>query len=70
MPVVLNAANEVAVEAFLSGHLSFTGIPTVIERAMAAHRSERDASLPVVREVDRWARAYASSVAERVQLRA
>jgi 1-deoxy-D-xylulose-5-phosphate reductoisomerase len=70
LPVVLNAANEVAVEAFLSGHLSFTGIPTVIERAMAAHRTEGDASLPVVREVDRWARAYASSVAERVQLRA
>ena len=70
MPVVLNAANEVAVEAFLGGHLSFTGIPTVIERAMAAHHTERDASLPVVREVDRWARAYASHVAERVQLRA
>ncbi len=33
-PCVLNAANEVAVEAFLSGSLAFTAIPEVIERAL------------------------------------
>ncbi len=34
MPCALNAADEIAVEAFLSGRLSFTGIPRVIERVM------------------------------------
>ena len=34
-PCVLNAANEVAVAAFLEGRLAFTGIPEVIERALA-----------------------------------
>ena len=37
LPVVLNAANEVAVEAFLDGKLGFTAIPRVIERTMDAH---------------------------------
>jgi 1-deoxy-D-xylulose-5-phosphate reductoisomerase len=69
VPIVLNAANEVAVDAFLAGHLSFTGIPTVIERAMDAHRPERDPSLDVVREVDRWARAHARAAAGSVELK-
>jgi 1-deoxy-D-xylulose-5-phosphate reductoisomerase len=30
----MNAANEVAVQAFLDGHLSFNGIPEMIERAL------------------------------------
>ncbi len=33
-PCILNAANEIAVEAFLDGHISFTRIPTLIESAM------------------------------------
>ena len=33
-PCVMNAANEVAVQAFLDGHLPFTGIPEMIERAL------------------------------------
>lgn len=37
LPAVLNAANEVAVAAFLAGRLPFTGIPAVIEAAMAEH---------------------------------
>ena len=40
LPVVLNAANEVAVEAFLDGKLGFTAIPAVIERTMNAHAVE------------------------------
>jgi 1-deoxy-D-xylulose-5-phosphate reductoisomerase len=35
-PCVLNAADEVAVEAFLAGHLPFTGIPEVIDRTLEA----------------------------------
>jgi 1-deoxy-D-xylulose-5-phosphate reductoisomerase len=62
LPVVLNAANEVAVEAFLAGRLRFTAIPEVIERAMAAHTPAPVASLEAVRELDRWARAYSHDV--------
>lgn len=62
LPAVMNAANEMAVEAFLSGRLSFAGIPDVIERTMDACESDggRPAgSIDDVRTADRWARAYA-----------
>jgi 1-deoxy-D-xylulose-5-phosphate reductoisomerase len=59
LPVVLNAANEIAVEAFLDGKLGFTSIPMVIERAMNGHIAESVSSLETVRKVDRWARTYA-----------
>lgn len=39
MPAVLNAANEVAVEAFLKSSLSFTCIPRIVEKAMAHHKA-------------------------------
>jgi 1-deoxy-D-xylulose-5-phosphate reductoisomerase len=68
MPVVLNAANEVAVEAFLAGRLSFTGIHRVIARTMEAHRPAPESSLEAVRAVDRWAREHARTATERVQL--
>ena len=41
LPVVLNAANEVAVALFLDGRLGFTDIAEVIERTMDAHRPGR-----------------------------
>jgi 1-deoxy-D-xylulose-5-phosphate reductoisomerase len=59
-PIVLNAANEVAVEEFLGGRLSFLGIPRVIDAALNA--SDRDSLAPAtlddVRAVDAWARAF------------
>jgi 1-deoxy-D-xylulose-5-phosphate reductoisomerase len=61
--VVLNAANEVAVEAFLERKLGFTGIPRVIEKTMDAHSKEDVSSLQVVRRVDGWAREYARDAA-------
>jgi 1-deoxy-D-xylulose-5-phosphate reductoisomerase len=67
LAVVLNAANEVAVEAFLDRRLGFTGIPRVIERTMDAHRSEGVDSLPVVRRVDAWAREYARDTARELE---
>jgi 1-deoxy-D-xylulose-5-phosphate reductoisomerase len=59
-PIVLNAANEVAVAAFLDGALGFTGIPRVIERALeAADRSAgTPSSLADVRAADSWARTF------------
>jgi len=66
-PTVLNAANEVAVAAFLERRLPFTAIPRVIETtlAAAAGRGTADpAALAEVRELDAWARDFSSSVAD------
>ena len=68
MAVVLNAANEVAVQGFLDGKLGFTSIPQVIARTMDAHAVEPVAALQVVRRVDAWARAYADDVARELEL--
>ncbi len=59
MPAVLNAANEVAVAAFLAGRLSFPGIPRVVEETMAAHTSEPLKDLAQVLGVNKWAREKA-----------
>jgi 1-deoxy-D-xylulose-5-phosphate reductoisomerase len=68
VPVVLNAANEVAVDAFLDGRLGFTSIPTVIERTMTAHDPERVSTLQVVRRVDAWARDRARDISRALEL--
>jgi 1-deoxy-D-xylulose-5-phosphate reductoisomerase len=68
LAVVLNAANEVAVETFLDGRLGFTSIARVIERTMDAHRIEPVESLAVVRGADAWAREYARDAARELQL--
>ena len=68
LPVVLNAANEVAVERFLKGQIGFTSIPVVIERTMDAHRPEEVCTLEAVRSVDRWARECSQEIARTVEL--
>ncbi|MGH9349072.1 MAG: 1-deoxy-D-xylulose-5-phosphate reductoisomerase [Vicinamibacterales bacterium] len=68
LPVVLNAADEVAVEAFLEGKLGFTTIPRVIARTMDAHETTVVDSLGVVRRVDAWARDHARHVARELEL--
>ncbi|HKT79181.1 MAG TPA: 1-deoxy-D-xylulose-5-phosphate reductoisomerase [Vicinamibacterales bacterium] len=69
LPVVLNAANEVAVARFLAGTLSFSSIPRVIERTMDAHRPSEVRTLAEVRTVDRWACEYSQHVAREVELK-
>jgi len=56
MPAVMNAANEIAVEAFLGGRIPFLAIADVIERTMNAHQSHRVGSFDEVLAVDRWSR--------------
>ena len=68
LPVVLNAANEIAVGRFLDRRLGFMAIPQVIETTMNAHRPAEVATLSAVREVDRWAREYAHEIACAVEL--
>jgi len=70
LPIVLNAANEVAVAAFLAGRVGFTAIADLICRSLDAY--EQHGVRPVcglddVREIDRWAREFTSSAAGGVQ---
>lgn len=64
-PAVLNAANEVAVEAFLAGRLGFLGIPVVIERALDAHGGSAAEGLEELIEADTTARQTAERLVER-----
>jgi 1-deoxy-D-xylulose-5-phosphate reductoisomerase len=69
LPVVLNAANEVAVERFLKGRISFTSIPRVIEATMDAHRPEEVCTIDAIRALDRWARVYSQEIARAIELK-
>lgn len=61
---VLNAADEVAVEAFLGGRLGFTGIAEVVEETLARAGARAAASIEDVLELDRQARRIASGIVE------
>jgi 1-deoxy-D-xylulose-5-phosphate reductoisomerase len=60
LPAVLNAANEVAVEAFIDGRIRLTDIPVLIERVMSNHRSRQIENLEQVIEADKASRVAAS----------
>jgi 1-deoxy-D-xylulose-5-phosphate reductoisomerase len=59
LPAALNAANEVAVAAFLAGECGFLGIERVVESVMAAHTREELESVEQIEAVDAWARELA-----------
>ncbi len=58
-PAVLNASDEIAVEAFLDRRISFPDIPKIVENALAAHENTAADSIESIIEADHWARAYA-----------
>ena len=62
MPTVLNAANEIAVEAFLDRQVKFTDIPVIIERCMDSFPVAVADSLDVILDHDQQARAVAKQV--------
>ena len=62
MPCTLNAADEVAVEAFLERRLRFTQIPELIERVLEASTPVRLNSIEDVLDCDRKARTYAGHI--------
>jgi 1-deoxy-D-xylulose-5-phosphate reductoisomerase len=62
MPAVLNAANEVAVDAFLNEQLGFDQIAQVIEQVLTATTQAEPSSLAVVKEADRQARQLAQQL--------
>jgi len=57
-PAVLAAADEVAVQHFLAGHIRFTGIPRIVSDALNAHDQLSNTSLAEVLHADAWARPY------------
>ena len=70
LPVVLNAANEVAVHAFLQERVAFCAIPQLIGDAMEAVEARGIGSadtLAAVREVDAWARGFSTEALRRVE---
>ncbi|TXH04142.1 MAG: 1-deoxy-D-xylulose-5-phosphate reductoisomerase [Nevskiaceae bacterium] len=57
-PNILNAANEIAVEAFLQGQLAFTGIAAMIENCLSAAQLPDAHDLDGILAVDTWARQW------------
>jgi 1-deoxy-D-xylulose-5-phosphate reductoisomerase len=69
-PAILNAANEVAVEAFLDGRVSFTAIPEIVEAVLGKVRSAEFSALAGVIEADAAARQAARDRVTRAMGRA
>ena len=59
LPAVLNAANEMAVEAFVNRNISFVDISRRVERVMDRHVGEANPTLAQILEADAWARREA-----------
>ena len=69
-PVVLNAANEVAVATFLDGQIRFPGIPRLIEEVLDEHGrggASEPRDLAEIRQIDRWARVCSEERARGLQ---
>nr|MBO2483523.1 1-deoxy-D-xylulose-5-phosphate reductoisomerase [Bacillota bacterium] len=65
-PAVLNAANEVAVHAFLDGKIGFLDIARCVERVLGAHTVEEAEDLDTVLGADAWARREAEAFVARL----
>lgn len=60
LPAVLNAANEIAVEAFVNHKINFPQITEAVQRTMDAHKVVLHPALEQILEADAWARRYAA----------
>ncbi len=61
-PAVLNAANEIAVEAFLAGRIPYLGIVETVARVLARHKVFSVSSVAAALEADAWARREAATL--------
>lgn len=59
MPIMLNGANEIAVEKFLRGEIGFMDIPAIVEKVLAGHTVINNPDLPTILELDKQAREQA-----------
>ncbi|MDR3253374.1 MAG: 1-deoxy-D-xylulose-5-phosphate reductoisomerase, partial [Endomicrobium sp.] len=62
MPAVMNAANEIAVAAFLNKEIKFTDIAEIINMTMKSHRISENISLKTILGADSWARQYTNKI--------
>jgi 1-deoxy-D-xylulose-5-phosphate reductoisomerase len=65
MPAILNAANEVSVNAFIKGMIRFTDIPILIQRVMEDHKVKSVHTVEDILKADHWARDRANAILER-----
>ena len=70
LPAVLNAANEVAVEAFLQGTIGFTYIPEVVRHTLDRHQVRPHPTLEEILNADDWARNEAARAVSATSRRA
>ncbi|MEI6652386.1 MAG: 1-deoxy-D-xylulose-5-phosphate reductoisomerase, partial [Chlorobiaceae bacterium] len=61
-PAVLNAANEIAVAAFLDRKIRFTDIAETVDKTMQAHEAYTPVELDEYLQADRWARETAKKL--------
>jgi 1-deoxy-D-xylulose-5-phosphate reductoisomerase len=66
-PAVLNAANEVAVTAFIGKKICFNDLPKVIEKVLDKHRTQNNPSLEEILGVDGEARIHAESIIKKLK---
>jgi 1-deoxy-D-xylulose-5-phosphate reductoisomerase len=66
-PVVLNAANEVAVAAFVENKICFNDLPKVIEKVLNRHHAQKNPSLEDILGVDGESRIQARSVLRKLK---
>jgi len=67
LPAVMNAANEIAVAAFLDRKVRFTEIWRIVEQVMNQHTPVANADLDAILGADQWARAQAQGCVESVK---
>ena len=64
MPAILNASNEIAVNAFLEGSIKFTGIPLLLQRVMEEHEVKPVHTVEDILRADHWARERSKAILE------
>jgi len=65
-PVVLNAADEVAVSAFMENKIRFIDLPKIMEKILILHNSINNPSLDDILQADLWARRETKKIIERI----
>ena len=64
MPAILNAANEIAVNAFLEGSIKFTQVPLLLQQVMGEHQVKEVHTIEDVLRADHWARERSKALIE------
>ncbi len=67
MPAVLNAANEMAVAAFIEGKTGFDKIVSIVEEVLSRHRGQADPGIDAILAADRWAREGTETIIRGMQ---